>query len=130
MPNIPNGDITFRSTAQQKWAMASPTEHVLNSIQRLLYMTPGSDIYDPEAGLDFMGRSRRAYANGDRDYEYETRIRDQVAKYTDIVLSSVVCMFQDETLTISMIANYDSQEFRLQLTADPTTLGSQITRIK
>lgn len=129
MPTVPSDDLTFRTGTSREWAIASKTEHVLNTIQRLLYMTPGTDIYNPDAGLDVVGRARRAYKEGDRDTEYENRVTEQINTYTDIIVNSVVCLFQNETLVIAMNATYDSVEFRLRLTSDPATLENLITRV-
>ena len=129
MPNVNTDDLTFRTGANKEWSIASKSEHVLNTVQRLLYMTPGSDIYDPEVGLDVMGRSRKGYKEGDRDTEYESKIAQQINTYTDIVVSAVVCFYQNETLIITMNATYDSIEFRLRLTSDPANLENMITRV-
>lgn len=129
MPTINSTDITFRANeGDRTWAYASDTEHVLSTIQRLLYMTPGTDIYQPDMGLDLVGRSRRAYREGDRDTEYESKVVEQLNKYTDIVVTSIACVFQNEVLTVSMGATYNSVEFRMQITSDPTKLENIITR--
>ena len=111
------------------WAMASDTEHVLQTVQRLLYTRPGSDIYNPELGLDALGRRQAKYKEGDRDLEFENAISTQCSLYTDIVPIAVVCVYKDNALTLAMTVSYSSAEFRLQLSIDPNQLSSLITRV-
>lgn len=129
MPSVNTDDITFRANETDKtWSLASTSEHVLNTIQRIMYMVPGSDIYDTSRGLDIRTRARKGYKEGDRDLEFERQITEQLNKYTNILVSAVVCIFQNGMLIVSMLATYDSVEYRLRITSDPLSLSNLIER--
>lgn len=126
---IKTKDLTFRRSTAGAWTLASPAEFVLSTVQRLLYMKPGSDIYNASMGLDAVGRSVRSYVEGSRDTEFETRMVEQLQTYTDIVPLAVVAVYHDSLMEINLTATYDTQEYRLIFSVDPNTLSNMITRV-
>ena len=126
---IPTTDVTFRTNDSGNWVMASTSEHILNTVQRLLYTHPGTDVYNPDMGLDIMGRCQKAYQDNSRDTEFENRMIDQLNKYTDIIPIAVVAQYRNKLMIIDMSITYESVQYRLQMSSDPSTLESQLVRV-
>lgn len=119
-------DITFRMSRLGDPVASNSGEAVCNKFQRLLYMIPGTDDYNPNMGLDITTRAKRPYAEGARDTEYETQITEQLYTYTDIVPLSVIAIFSNKSLVILLNCQVNNQEFQVQVSSDPNALATVI----
>lgn len=123
---LTKSNITFRMSRMGDPIVSNNGENICNIFQRILYMVPGTDDYNPDMGLDIVSRSKLQYTEGTRDTDYETRIVDQLFKYTDIVPLNVIAIYQDRILRIYMDCTIDNQEFRLQSSSDLDKFSTQI----
>ena len=122
-------DFTNRVESSGKVALSSNAEHIVNVIQRLLHISPGTDIYNPDMGLDVIARSRRPYTDGYRDTTYETLIGRQILEYTDIVPVNIVAVYKNQSLVLYMDVRYSDQLYRLQIGTDESDVRTMITEI-
>ena len=112
--------ITFRTESSGNMAVATPLENIANTVQRLFHIIPGSDDYDPEMGLDIVGRSRTSSENdGSRDTDYEITIMKQLQTYTNIRPLSVIATYENNTLKVGLSLEYSNRIYQLAITSEP-----------
>lgn len=134
MPNSSNTlDFSFRLDRTGKPVMTSGAEHVRTVLTMLFGMEPGTDEYEPERGLDLMGRKNRTYVDMTRDLEYESMISRQITMYTDLLPLSVVAAYANQTLFVNLSVQYQSNVYTIQMSdelgADLDSLSSMLINI-
>lgn len=133
MPSSLTKDFSFRMARTGKMVVASGAEHVRNVIVMLFGMRPGTDEYEPERGLDLVGRKFRQYTEKTRDTEYEQMIINQLSRYTDLIPVSVIAIYLNESLYVSLQVQYQGNFYATELSsevgADMDTLSAMIVNI-
>lgn len=111
-------DFSFHMDRTGKPIVTSGAEHVRAVVTRLFGMLPGTDEYNPEMGLDLIGRRTRTYVEMTRDTEYETMIKKQLTTYTDLVPIEVSAVYMNKTLIVSLTVQYFGDSYTMQLSSE------------
>lgn len=119
-------DFTYRQEHTGSMAVSSGLEYICNIVQRMFYLIPGLDDYETSMGLDITTRATKPYEDGYRDSDYEQEIVRQFITYTDIIPSTVMAVYRDRILVVSMMASYNGEDFQIMVSSDPTQLSTQV----
>ena len=122
MQNINSKDFTMRIEDTGSMALATATEHVLNTVQHLMFAVPGRDDMEPELGLNIRNKIRVALAEGERDTDYEQEIARQFLTFTDLAPTSVIAITENGEYHVHLTVSWNNQYFQLQVGQDPATL--------
>lgn len=134
MPNSSHTtDFSFRLDRTGKPVVTSGAEHVRTVLTMLFGMEPGTDEYEPERGLDLMGRKNRTYVDMTRDTEYESMISEQLTKYTDLLPLNIIAVYANQTLYINLSVQYQANVYTIQMSdeldANLDSLSSMLINI-
>lgn len=98
----------------------------MNVAYRLFHMVPGDDDRDPERGLNIAAKKFQTYGPDSRDVEYESEIKRQFMKYTDIIPKDINATFQNGLMVVLINVTYNGREFMVSLSSDPNKLSTMI----
>jgi len=109
-------DITWRIDRNGNSIMSKRGEHVINVVQFLFNLRPGTDEYDREKGLFIKSKIQKAYTENSRDTSYEAEIVKQFTKYTDILPVNVIAIYLNGKYRIYLTVRYMGEIYELELT--------------
>lgn len=108
---MPSADFTFRTEQSGKMALSGDKEHIVNVLQMLFHMVPGTDDYSPDLGLDIRSKAFQPHVEGYRDSAYESRISEQLSAYTDLTPHEVITTYTNGRLSIYLLVSYNNSDY-------------------
>lgn len=119
-------DLTFRHDRTGNMVIGKRGEYVVNIVQMLFNMKPGTDEFDSDKGLYISSKYFTHYTNNTRDSEYESKIVQQFTTYTDLIPSNVIAMYIDNTLRIYMMIRYEGNIYEMDMVFKNDTLTAML----
>ena len=108
--------------------MASDAEHVLDTINRLFHMVPGTDEYDPNWGLNIAAQKFIPHDKNGRNSQYENDILTQLGKYTDLTAKTVTARYYKDNLVVLMDIMYKNKTYMVSISSEPDSLATIVSR--
>lgn len=119
-------DLTLRHDRTGNMVVGKRGEYVMNVVQMLFNLRPGSDEFDKEKGLYVSSKYFKQYTDNTRDSEYESKIVKQFTTYTDLIPANVVAMYINQSLHIYMMIQYQGNIYEMDMVYDNDTLTAMM----
>lgn len=132
MPNttINSTDLTWRHDRSGNMVVGKRAEYVVNTVEMLFNMYPGTDEYEPERGLAIGKKKFQPHLDKTRDTQYENDIVKQFTTYTDLVPSNVLAMYVNEGLRMYMQVRFQGNVYEIDLEYKNDTLSAVLRNNK
>lgn len=106
-------DFTFRTEQSGKMALSGDKEHIVNVLQMLFHLVPGTDDYLPDLGLDIRSKAFQPHVEGHRDNSYESKISEQLSAYTDLTPMEVMATYMNNRLNVYLRVRYNNNDYTI-----------------
>ena len=116
--NMSTIDFSFKMDRTGKPVTTKGAQHIRTVVMMLFAMEPGTDEYEPERGLDLLGRKQRTYIEMTRDTEYESMIHEQFTKYTDLTPLNVLAVYLNNSLFVSLTVQFLGEVYTMELSSE------------
>ena len=121
---INSTDCTWRYDRSGNMVEGKRAEYVVNVVEMLFNMIPGTDEYEPDRGLAINKKKFQPYLDNTRDTQYEDEITKQFTTYTDLIPSNVLAVYVNNALRMYMQVRFQGNIYEIDLIYENDTLSA------